>query len=150
METEVSHFVAQITVGNVFEMGGSSAGPRGTGAWETAIDLTNLAAASQGNPVLYAYFGAIREQIQRIANTHAWLPEDGINPGTVYVGFIIGRTGAIESVGVVSERSVDSSILQRAALGIVKASGPFVALPPSFDEPSMAIVVPIEFASGSP
>ena len=148
MEVDVSNLVAHINVGNVLGGSGSLPGSSDHGTWETAIDLTNLAAAAQGDPVLYTYFGAIREQIQHTANTHAWLPEEAINPGTVYVGFVISRPGAIESVGVVSERSADSSILQQAALHIVQAAGPFLPFPPSFQESSKAIVVPIEFSVG--
>ena len=143
---DASTLISQITVGSVMGTGGSSLGSGDRGAWETAIDLTNLAAAAQGNPVLYSYFGAIREQIQQTANTQNWLPQGASDPGTAYVGFIVSPRGTIESTSVVPERSVDSPLLQRTALGIVKASGPFPPFPPSFTDDSMAIVVPIEFA----
>ena len=75
--------------------------------------------------------------------------KDAQAAGAVYVGFVLDRTGGLSSAGIVEERSVDSDLLKRAALRIVKSSGPFVAFPPSFKEATMAIVVPIEFSFGS-
>lgn len=114
--------------------------------WASAVDLTNLATAAQGDALLYTFYSAIREQIQRIANGRAWLPEGAALSGTVYVGFIIDRTGTIQSTAVIANRSANSTVLQRAALDIVQASAPLPAFPPSFKESSKAIVVPIEFA----
>lgn len=148
MVVDVATLTASVHVGEIIGAGGASLAAGRSGAWQAAIDLTNLAAAAQGDPVLYTYFGALREQIQQTANAQGWLPEEAANPGTVYVGFVVTRTGAIASAGVVLERSVDSPLLQQVALRIVKASSPFVAFPPSFKESSMAIVVPLEFAEG--
>ena len=120
-----------------------------SGAWAAAVDLTNLRAASQGNPTFYSYYGAIREQIQRTANTQGWLPQQTPTAGIVYVGFVIDHAGAIRSATVLFDRSVDSPVLREAALRIVRASGPFLPFPPSFQESSKAIVIPIEFAVGS-
>lgn len=115
------------------------------GSWGKAIDLTNLSIASQGNPVLYSYFSAMREQIQRTANGRAWLPKEATRTGTVHVGFIVSRTGAIQSVAVVPERSVEAPLLQEAAVRIIEASSPFLPFPPSLPGASKTIVVPIEF-----
>ena len=125
------------------------AGPEGDGAWASAVDLTNLATASQGDPILYTYFRALREQIQHTANAQAWVPAEADASGVVYVGFVIGRTGAIQSAAILSERSADSPTLQGAALDIVKAAAPFLPFPPSFQEAAKAVVVPIEFSVGS-
>ncbi len=114
--------------------------------WASAVDLTNLASAAQGDALLYTFYSAIREQIQRIANGRPWLPEGATLSGTVYVGFIVDRGGTIQSTAVVTDRSVNATALQRAALDIVQASAPLPAFPPSFKEASKAIVVPIEFA----
>lgn len=127
--------------------GGAGAGDPGRDVWASAVDLTDLAAAAQGNPVLFSYFGAIREQIQRTADARAWLPEQENGSGVVYVGFVIGRTGALRSSSVVPERSTASPVLCRVALQIIQASNPFLPLPPSFTESSKAVVVPIEFAA---
>ena len=148
MVVDVSTLIASIHVGDVIGTGGASVSADRPGAWQAAIDLTNLAAAAQGDPVLYTYFSALREQIQETANAPGWLPDGVVDPGTVYIGFVVTQAGAIASAGVVSERSVNSPLLQRVALRIVKASSPFVAFPPSFKKSSMAIVVPLEFAEG--
>ncbi len=120
----------------------------GSGAWATAVDLTNLEEASHGNPVLLSYFGAIREQIQRMANARAWVPSAEASGGTVYVGFTLGRTGAMQSMSVVPERSSASAPLHDVALRIIKAAAPFPPFPPSFQESSKAIIVPLEFSVG--
>ncbi|MBI4598529.1 MAG: hypothetical protein HY737_09045 [Candidatus Omnitrophica bacterium] len=116
-------------------------------AWSGAIDLTNLTVAARGNPVLYSYFAAIREHIQRTADERAWLPHKAEASGTVYIGFVIHRNGAADAADVVAERSVASSLLQSIALRIVKASSPFPPFPPSAQEPSKLLVVPLEFIS---
>jgi outer membrane biosynthesis protein TonB len=112
--------------------------------WSSAVDLTNLAVASQGSPILYSYFGAIREQIQRTANSQAWFQgeQDG---GVVYVGFVVDRSGVLQRAGVVAGRSIDSPALREVAVRIIEASSPFLPFPPSFQESSKAIVVPVEF-----
>ena len=148
-EAQTAYLLSHINVGAVAIGGSALPSAAGRTGWETAVDLTNLAAASQGNPVLYAYFGAIREQIQQTANANAWLPETTA-PGTAYIGFVIDRSGAIDSSGVVAERSTGPAMLRQLALRIVKASGPFAPFPPSYGQPSMAVVVPIEFAESQP
>ncbi len=117
--------------------------------WATAVDLTDLAVAAQGNPVLLSYFGAIREQIQRTANEAVWAPTQGLSAGLVYVGFIIGKNGRLQSAAVMPERSTASPQLCAIALQLVQASSPFPPFPPSFQDPSKAVVVPIEFGVGS-
>ncbi len=143
---DIAALISQITVGSVVGTSGSSLAHSGSG-WERAVDLTNLAEASQGNPVLFSYFGALREQIQDTANSQSWLPEGLSIPGTVYVGFVINKEGRLQSSGIVTERSADSNLLQNAALRIIKSSGSFLPLPPSFGDSSMAIIVPLEFAA---
>jgi len=113
-----------------------------------AVDLTNLAEAAQGNPVLLSYFGTIREKIQRTANMHTWFPKGEVAGGVVYIGFDLDRTGAIQSAAIVPGRSTASSTLCDIALRIVKASGPFLPFPPSLQGSSKTIVVPLEFISG--
>jgi hypothetical protein len=116
--------------------------------WATAVDLTDLTAASQGDPVLLSYFGAIREQIQRTANAKTWVLAENLASGTIYVGFVLERTGELRSASVVSERSLASPQLGKVALQIIQASSPFLPFPPSFKESSKAIIVPLEFALG--
>ena len=110
--------------------------------------MTNITLAAQGNPVLLSYFGAIREQIQRIANEGTWVSGVGQpGGGVVYIGFVIGRTGAIQSASVIVDRSVPLPPLQAAALRIVQLSGPFPPFPPSIAsaEDAIALTIPIEF-----
>jgi TonB family protein len=121
----------------------------GSGRWATAIDLTNLTAAAQGNPLLYTYFGAIREQIQRTANGQEWLTDTSATTGVVCIGFVLNRSGDIESASIVRERSVDRPLLQEAALHIVQSAGPFPPFPPSFQDATKTIVIPIEFSAGT-
>ena len=136
----------RVRIGGGFGGGSASLALPSGSTWAAAIDLTNLTAAAQGDPVLYSYYGAIREQIQQTANERQWVPSALDTAGVVYVGFVVTRTGAIESAGVVSERSVRSAALQTIALRIIKASSPFLPFPPSFQEPTKTIVVPIEFS----
>lgn len=140
---------AQLRIGIGSGEGWSSAALHGGSAWVTAVDLANLAAASQGDPVLYSYFSAIREQIQRTANTQAWLPRDAGTMGVVYIGFVLSRSGAIQSSGVVAERSVHSPTLQEIALRIVRTAAPFIPPPTSLRDAHNTILVPIEFARGA-
>ena len=125
------------------------AGPGADGAWASAADLTNLATASQGDPVLYTYFRALREQIQQTANGQPWVPAQADASGVIYVGFIIGPTGTIQSAAILGDRSAESVILREAAIDIVRAAAPFPPFPPSFKETAKAVVVPIEFSVGS-
>ncbi len=141
-------YAAEVKSGQGSAQNPPSTPSTGGGAWAGAIDLTDLTTASQGNPVLYSYFGAIREQIQRTANGRVWFPKEIADAGIIYVGFILDRSGAVQSVGVVYERSASSAVLQDAALRILQASSPFLPFPPSFQESAMAMVVPIEFALG--
>ena len=129
-------------------MGGGGAAAGWNGVWATAVDLTNLTQAAQGNPVLLSYFGAIRERIQQAADGRAWQPVGHPAPGVAYVGFIINRDGTLRSADIVSDRSTAPPQLCGVALQIVENAGPFPAFPPSFEESSKAIVVPIEFAFG--
>ncbi len=115
--------------------------------WAAAVDLTNLAEAAQGNPVLLSYFGTIREKIQRTANTQTWFPKGEVAGGIVYIGFDLTRTGAMQSAAIVPGRSTASSTLCDIALRIVKASNPFLPFPPSLQGSSKTIVVPLEFIS---
>ena len=120
-----------------------------SGAWSAAADLTNVVAAAQGNPVLLSYFSAIREQIQETANEHAWLPKGATTQGTICVGFIVNRLGQIQSASIIAERSSPSPLLRDVALRIIKSAAPFPPFPPSFQDSSKAILIPIEFVLGS-
>lgn len=119
------------------------------GRWAAAVDLTNLTAAAQGNPLLYTYFGAIREQIQHTANGRDWASQAPVTSGVVYVGFVLERAGGIQSAAIITERSAGSPQLQDTALRIVQASGPFPPFPPSFPETTKTIIIPIEFSPTS-
>ena len=116
-------------------------------SWATAVDLTNLAEAAQGNPVLLSYFGTVREKIQRTDYTQTWFPKGEVAGGIVYIGFELNRAGAIQSATIVPGRSTASSTLCDIALRIVKASNPFLPFPPSLHDSSKTIVVPLEFVS---
>ena len=121
----------------------------GGNRWVSAIDLTNIVAAAQGNPVLLSYFGAIREQIQQVASGQAWLPTGEHAGGVACVGFTLNREGVVQSVSIVSNRSTPSPLLRDAALRIVQSAGPFPPFPPSFHESSKTVIVPLEFVVGS-
>jgi len=112
------------------------------------VDLTNLAEAAHGDPVLLSYFSAIREQIQHTANRRGWVAEEAAK-GLVYVSFVLTSNGAIRNVSVMGDRSVSSATLQGIALRIVEAAAPFPPFPPSMTEPRKTIVVPLEFLFGS-
>jgi TonB family protein len=113
-------------------------------AESTHVDLTDLVAASQGNPVLLSYFSAIREQIQRAANQQVWFTGLSLE-GVVYVTFILHAGGQIEGAAVLAEQSVRSEALRQIAVRIVQASAPFPPFPPSLREPKKLILVPLEF-----
>ena len=129
-------------------LGGLARAWGGSDTWSAAIDLTDITAAAQGDPILLTYFGALREQIQRTAKTKAWVPPGELAAGTAYIGFVISRNGRLQSAAVVAERSTASPQLERIALQIVQAAGPFLPFPPSFEDASKAIIVPIEFTFG--
>ena len=132
--------------------GGGGADGQGGGSGQTrspVVDLTNLAEAAQGNPVLLSYFSVIREQIQQTANKRTWMTGQERAEGIVYLSFVLSPKGHIQSAAVVPERSVSSSALQGVALNIIKSAGPFPPFPPSMDEPSKTVVVPLEFLMGS-
>ena len=112
------------------------------------VDLANLADASGGNPVLLSYFGVIRDQIQRTANNRAWSTGD-TTEGLVYVSFVLTATGSVHSVAILSDKSVPSDRLQDISLRIVKTAAPFPPFPPSIQEPSKNVIVPLEFLLGS-
>ena len=108
------------------------------------VDLTNLADAARGNPVLLSYFGAIREQIQQTANHREWLTAE-LEHGLIYISFLLTANGAVKELDVVSDRSALSHALRDIALRIVKTAAPFPPFPPSMPEPSKTVVVPLEF-----
>lgn len=146
---EVPDVPSQVSVSEGAGSGWSSLPAGSVGVWRAAVDLTNLTETFQGNPVLYSYFSAIRERIQRTANGHNWFSGAAEKSGVVYVGFVVTRAGAIQSASVIGARSVGSNQLQAVALQIVQASGPFLPFPPSFQESAKAIMVPLEFGSDS-
>jgi len=114
----------------------------------TVVDLTNLVEAARGDPVLLSYFSAIREQIQQTANRQTWMTDEA-SEGLVYVSFVLNANGVVHSVTVLQDRSVPSRLLQEIAMKIIKAASPFAPFPPSLQEPSKTVVVPLEFLLGS-
>ena len=122
---------------------GSSAFPAGT-----VVDLTDVTAAAHGNPVRLAYFTAIREQVQRMANAQAWIPAEMTAEGAAYVQFVIERGGDLRSPTALLDRSSAPPQLCQTAVQIVTASSPFPPFPPSFEESILTILLPIEFVSG--
>lgn len=112
------------------------------------VDLTNLVDAARGDPVLLGYFSAIRQQIQRSANSRMWVTQPS-GEGLVCVSFVLAPSGRIHEVVVVPERSTPSTLLRETALRIVFSAAPFPPFPPSFDESDKTIVVPLEFQFGS-
>lgn len=114
----------------------------------TVVDLANVVEAVRDHPVLFSYFGAIREQIQRNANRQAWLPDYPFHEGpqgVVYVSFVLSADGTVRGASIVPERSVSSPTLQAAARQIVESAGPFPPFPPSLKDPSKTILIPLEF-----
>ena len=114
----------------------------------SVVDLTNLADASRGDPVLLSYFSALREQIQQTANREPWLNRDTAQ-GLVYVSFVLSAGGDIKGVSIIADRSVPSRPLQDVDLRIVQTAAPFPPFPPSMTDGSKTIVVPLEFLFGS-
>lgn len=117
-------------------------------ASSSTVDLANLAEAAQGDPILLSYFSAIREQIQRTANRRDWMTAEG-RDGLVYITFVLASSGHIQDVSVVSDRSTPSPGLRNIALQIVKTAAPFPAFPPSIEDATKTIIVPLEFLLGS-
>ena len=144
VRVRIGTFSSSVT-GAAGTVGEATAGNR----WVSAIDLTNIIAAAQGNPVLLSYFSAIREQIQRVASRQIWVPMGEHTAGIACVGFTLTREGDIQSASIVSSRSTPSSSLRDAALRIVESAGPFPPFPPSFRESSKTIIIPLEFVIGS-
>ncbi len=131
---------------------GYGAGTAGQGAGagrSLVIDLTNLAEAAQGDPVLLSYFGVIRDQIQRAANRNTWMTGTQKDQGIVFLSFVLTRKGRIDSVEVVPDRSVPSTTLHDIGITIIKSAGPFPPFPPSLSEPAKTVVVPLEFLWGT-
>jgi len=122
--------------------------PEATMGPSAFVDLTDLAEAAHGDPVLLSYFSAIREQIQHTANRRAWVTEEATK-GLVYVSFVLSANGAIHQTAVLADRSVPSTTLQDIALRIVEAAAPFPPFSPSMTESRKTIVVPLEFLFGS-
>jgi protein TonB len=114
----------------------------------TIVDLTNLVDAARGDPVLLSYFSAVREQIQRTANRRAWVTGQ-YQHGLVYVSFVLAASGGVSDVAVVADRSVRSAELQEIGVRIVRAAAPFPPFPPSMQEPSKTLLVPLEFLLGA-
>lgn len=112
------------------------------------VDLTNLADAARGDPILLTYFSAIREQIQQAANRRAWLTGE-MRGGLVYISFTLASSGSIQDVAVVSSKSAPSQSLWEIAVRIVNNAAPFPPFPPSVTEATKTIVVPLEFLVGS-
>ena len=113
----------------------------------SVVDLTNLADAARGNPVLLTYFSAIREQIQQTANRRSWWTAESAQ-GIVYISFLLTSSGTVKEAQIVGERSAPSPALREIALRIVKGAAPFPPFPPSMTEPTKTIVVPLEFLLG--
>ena len=111
------------------------------------IDLTNLVDAARGDPVLLSYFSAIREQIQRTANSHDWVQQQR-DEGLIFVSFVLSTSGQVEAVQVAGDRSANSAVLRDVAVRIVKGAAPFPPFPPSIPEPNKTIIVPLEFLLG--
>jgi TonB family protein len=114
----------------------------------SVVDLSNLAEASRGDPVLLSYFSAIRERIQRTANEQTWMSSEA-SEGMVYVSFLLTRSGQVASPQALVERSASSPQLHAIAVKIIAASSPFPPLPPSLEGAAKTIVVPLEFLRGS-
>jgi len=147
--SDLSQTMPEIRIGGGGALGLPSAAASNVEGWAAAIDLTNISEAAQGNPVLLSYFSAIREQIQRTANEQPWLRHGASTEGTIYIGFVISRMGVIQSAAIIPEKSAPSTLLQDVSLRIIQAASPFPPFPPSFQESSKTVMVPIEFVLGS-
>ncbi len=128
--------------------GGAGASGKGSSVSD-AIDLTDVVRAAQGDPISLSYFSAIREQIQGAADDLSWLPEMGAAKGIVYVVFKVDGAGGILSIRAAADQPEIESKLGDIAARIVQEAAPFPAFPPSFQKDSLAIMVPLDFASGT-
>lgn len=113
------------------------------------IDLTDVTAAAQGDPVRLTYFSAIREQVQRTADSRDWVAGQAPAGGLVYVQVVIDRTGQADAITVLPDRSRASPTLSETAARLVTAAAPFPPFPPAFHEPRLTVLLPIEFVSGT-
>ena len=111
------------------------------------VDLADLTRSAAGNPVLFQYFSVIREQIERSAGGRSWLIEQG-QQGLVCVAFVLTAQGTIQDAHVVGDRSMPSEALRTVALRIVGAAAPFPPFPPSINDASKTVVIPLEFVVG--
>lgn len=130
--------------------GGATGGAAGADAlmahgMGASIDLTDVMAAAQGDPVRLAYFLAIREQVQRTADAQDWAASRTPDGGLAYVQFVIDRTGRIHAPAILPGRSQASVPLCNTAVQLVSASNPFPPFPPSFEESRLTVLLPIEF-----
>mgnify|MGYP001576280835 CR=1 FL=1 len=110
----------------------------------TVIDLTDVAKAAGGDPILLSYFSVLREQIERTAHQDAW-GRGAREGGLVHVAFLLTSRGAVDAVRVVPERSSASAALQAAAIRIVTSAAPFPPFPPTQDDTSVLVIVPLDF-----
>ncbi len=131
--------------------GGSVGGGASTGLPDIerspVVDLANLLETAGSNPVMLSYFSVIRDQIQHTANTRDWAagtPAEGI----IYVRFVLVSNGAVRAAGVVGDKSAASGALRTVAMQIVQTAAPFPPFPPSLQDSSKDVVVPLEFMLG--
>lgn len=129
--------------------GPGQGGPGGAGISAT-VDLTDVTAAAQGDPVRLTYFSVIREQVQNTADEQAVNMQDPGGGGTVYVTFVLDASGDAHSFGLMDDRTTAPPALCDIATRLVSAASPFPAFPPSFKERSLTIWIPIEFALANP
>ena len=111
------------------------------------VDLANLLETAGSNPVMLSYFSVIRDQIQHTANRRPWAAGAAAE-GVIYVRFVLVSNGAIHGTGVVPDKSAGSSALRGVAMQIVQTAAPFPPFPPSLQDPSKDVVVPLEFLLG--
>ncbi len=138
-----------LALGNGEGMGGMANNPLSVGGG-AVVDLANVAASARGNPVRLTYFSALRDQVQQMANSRAWIPEAAAAGGIAYVRFVLERRGTTSSIELLVEQSTASPALGDAAVRIVRAAGPFPPFPPSFTDSTLTILIPIQFVFGSP
>ncbi len=129
---------------------GEGLGGAGGPGLSTTVDLTDVTAAAQGDPVRLTYFSVIREQVQQTADEQAVNMQDPGGGGTVYVTFVLDSSGQARTFGLMQNRTTAPPALCDIAMRLVNAASPFPAFPPSFKESSLTIWIPIEFAVPSP
>jgi TonB family protein len=101
-----------------------------------AVDIDKV-----NNPSYLSYYQIVREKIKRCAYknyTHT-------DVGEVYLSFIISRTGNLEEVRLVSEKSSDSLYLRDVALKSIKEASAFPQFPKELDYPKLSFNVIISF-----